>query len=84
MGEPTSVHTASKPFQSSLLGDDTNLPGDVQARYSVLEERYLKLCDLYAQSAIKVKDKDDKIHRLEVTNQMLEGQLKELLQGGTT
>jgi len=65
----------------SKLGNDSNLPRDLNERYQVLETRYLTLCDLYVQSTIESKAKDDAIQRLEGANQSLQRQLEEYMKG---
>lgn len=63
-------------MNSFKLGNDSNLPRDLNERYQVLETRYLTLCDLYVQSTIESTAKDDAIRRLEGANQSLQRQLE--------
>ncbi|KAJ3503215.1 hypothetical protein NLJ89_g8535 [Agrocybe chaxingu] len=69
--------TSSSTRQPILGGEGAKLPDDLQEKYAALEERYLKLCDVFAQGAIEAKAKDDRVQQLEEANQDLERKLKE-------
>ncbi|KDR83258.1 hypothetical protein GALMADRAFT_239124, partial [Galerina marginata CBS 339.88] len=45
------------------IPDDSD-SGSLSERYTLLQERYLKLCDVFSRSAIEAKLKDDTIQRL--------------------
>ncbi|CAA7270670.1 unnamed protein product [Cyclocybe aegerita] len=69
--------TSSSTRQPILGGEGAKLPDDLQEKYAALEERYLKLCDVFAQGAIEAKAKDDRVQQLEEANQDLERKLQE-------